>query len=304
METGIQNTYSLIAGKLSNWMETSIEMLPNLVAALLVMAIFYLFGWIARKAVGRGLVRITNNRAVIKLIVASVGMAILATGFFIALGILKLENTVTSLLAGVGVIGLALGFAFQDIAANFMSGVILSIQHPYGIDDMIKCKDYYGYVHDINLRSTVIRTTQGQLIHVPNKEILNSPLTNYSWNHKRRIDIELGIACDADHEKAQRLAVEAVRSLEACDQERPVDVYYTEIGAYSFNCTLRFWVDFRLHADFLSPRSQAIIAVAKIFAENDITIPYPIRTLEWGAQVPGDKPVPNASPSTHEPPNP
>jgi len=304
METGIENAYSLLAGKLGSWLETSIEMLPNLLAALLVMVIFYLFGWIARKTVSRGLMRITTNRAVIKLIVASVGVAIFATGFFIALGILKLENTVTSLLAGVGVIGLALGFAFQDIAANFMSGVILSIQHPYGIDDMIECKDYYGYVHDINLRSTVIRTTQGQLIHVPNKEILNSPLTNYSWNHKRRIDIELGIACDADHKKAQRLAVEAVRSLKACDQERPVDLYYTGIGAYSFNCTLRFWVDFRLHADFLSPRSEAIIAVGKIFAENDITIPYPIRTLEFDGQPASERfhpPAPSSAQETESP---
>src|SRR5690554_1128299 len=298
MEFGVDRAYTLLTDKFTGWVTKSIEMLPNFVAAILIVITFYVIGWVVRRVINRTLLSITNNRAVVRLIETVVGIAIVTTGIFIALGILKLDGTVTSLLAGVGVIGLALGFAFQDIAANFMSGVILSIQHPYGIDDMIECKDYYGYVHDINLRSTVIRTTQGQLIHVPNKEILNSPLTNYSWNHKRRIDIELGIACDADHKKAQRLAVEAVRSLKACDQERPVDLYYTGIGAYSFNCTLRFWVDFRLHADFLSPRSEAIIAVGKIFAENDITIPYPIRTLEFDGQPASER----FHPPPHHPP--
>ena len=180
MDTGVDKAYTILAKKFTGWLSSGIEMLPNLVAALLIVITFYLIGWVVRRVINRTLSRITNNRAVVGLIETVVGVAIVITGIFIALGILKLDGTVTSLLAGVGVIGLALGFAFQDIAANFMSGVILSIQHPYGIDDLIECKDFYGYVHDINLRATIIRTMQGQLVHVPNKEILSSPLTNPS----------------------------------------------------------------------------------------------------------------------------
>lgn len=282
MELGIEKAYVLLTEKLSGWLSSAIEMLPNFVAAILILIAFYLIGWVVRRVINRTLTSITTNRAVIGLIETTAGVAILTTGVFIALGILKLDGTVTSLLAGVGVIGLALGFAFQDIAANFMSGVILSIQHPYGIDDMIECKGFYGRVHDINLRSTVIRTTQGQLVHVPNKEILNSPLTNYSWNHKRRIDISLGVSYADDHEKARRLAIEAVQNLEAVDKDQPIEFFYTEIGPSTFNGTLRFWVNFHVHVDFLAPQSEAIIAVAKVFAENDIDMPYPITTLEFG----------------------
>ncbi len=282
MDTGVDKAYNILAKKFAGWLHSSVEMLPNFVAAILIVVTFYLIGWVVRRVINRTLSRITNNRAVVGLIETIVGVVIVTTGIFIALGILKLDGTVTSLLAGVGVIGLALGFAFQDIAANFMSGVILSIQHPYGIDDLIECKDYYGYVHDINLRATIIRTMQGQLVHVPNKEILSSPLTNYSWNHKRRIDIDLGISYNEDHEKAQRLAIEAVRGLEACDQDLPVDMFYTGIGGCTFNCTIRFWVDFRVHSDFLAPRSAAIVAIGKIFIENDVDMPYQITTLDFG----------------------
>src|SRR5690554_6286814 len=282
MEFGVDRAYTLLTDKFTGWVTKSIEMLPNFVAAILIVITFYMIGWVVRRVINRTLLSITNNRAVVRLIETVVGIAIVTTGIFIALGILKLDGTVTSLLAGVGVIGLALGFAFQDIAANFMSGVILSIQHPYGIDDLIECKEFYGYVHDINLRSTIIRTMQGQLVHVPNKEILNSPLTNYSWNHKRRIDIDLGIGYSDDHEKAQRVAIEAVRGLESCVQDMPVEMFYNEIGACSFNATVRFWVKFQVHTDFLSPRSEAIVAIGKKFVENDIEMPYPIQTLDFG----------------------
>lgn len=282
IEIGVEKAYDLLADKLTGWLSKGIEMLPNIVAAILVLTVFYLIGWLVRRLVKRTLSRITANRAVIGLIETSSVAVIVTTGVFIALGILNLDSTVTSLLAGVGVIGLALGFAFQDIAANFMSGVILSIQHPFGIDDMIKCDDYYGTVHDINLRSTVIRTPDGQLVHVPNKEILNKPLTNYTWNRKRRVDIKLGVSYSDDHQKAKRVAIEAIEELDICHSEHSVEFFYTDIGASTFNCTLRFWVDFRVQTDFLGPQSEAIIAVAKGFAANDIDMPYPIQSLDFG----------------------
>ena len=83
---------------------------------------------------------------------------ILGIGLFAALSVLNLDGTVTSLLAGAGIIGLALGFAFQDIAANFISGVLLSTRHPFGIGDIIETNDFFGTVQKLNLRNTIILT--------------------------------------------------------------------------------------------------------------------------------------------------
>src|SRR5699024_1111117 len=130
MNLGINQAYNLLVDKLSGWLNTAIKMLPNLVAAILILVVFYGLGWLIRKAVSRALNKVTNNKAVIGLLETIAGVVVIAAGIFVALGVLNLDGTVTSLLAGVGVIGLALGFAFQDIAANLMAGIIISIRHP------------------------------------------------------------------------------------------------------------------------------------------------------------------------------
>ena len=79
-------------------------------------------------------------------------------GVFVALGVVGLDKTVTSLLAGAGIIGLALAFAFQDLAANFLSGVAISVRHPFRIADIIETNDFLGTVKAINLRSTELLT--------------------------------------------------------------------------------------------------------------------------------------------------
>ena len=90
------------------------------------------------------------------------------------------------MLAGAGVVGLALAFAFQDIAANFISGIFISFRKPLHIDDIVKIGDYMGRVEEINLRDTVLRTFQGQMVIIPNKNVFQNPIENYSMLGKRR----------------------------------------------------------------------------------------------------------------------
>lgn len=118
----ISEAYNLVYTKLESWIDTAIQMLPNLVAALLVLIVFYVIGKIVRKTVSRLLHKTTDNKTIIDLLETMVGILIIGIGVFIALGILNLDGTVNKLLAGAGIIGLALGFAFQNIASNFISG--------------------------------------------------------------------------------------------------------------------------------------------------------------------------------------
>ena len=107
------------------------------------------------------------------------------------------------MLAGAGVLGLALAFAFQDIAANFMSGIFISFRKPINIGDIVKIKDYMGKVTEINLRDSVIRTFQGQLVIIPNKDIFQNAIENYSMWGKRRIDLAVGISYGDDLDKVK-----------------------------------------------------------------------------------------------------
>ncbi|SMO47219.1 mechanosensitive ion channel family protein [Gracilimonas mengyeensis] len=277
-----QSIYELISGKLENWITTAIEMLPNLVMALLVMLLFYVLAKIIRKFTGKLLSRVTGNKTVTALIQTVLAVLVIGIGVFFALSILNLDGTVTSLLAGAGIIGLALGFAFQDIAANFISGILLSIRHPFGIGDIIETNDYFGTVQKLNLRNTVIRTAQGQIVYVPNKVVYENPFTNYTKNGERRIDLACGISYGDDLEKVKKVALDAISSVEQRDQDRDVEFYFYEFGGSSINFYVRFWVDFHKHPDFWSAQSEAIIKLKKAFDNEDIMIPFPIRTLDFG----------------------
>lgn len=282
MDISINEAYSQLVEKLQAWLNTAIEMLPNLAVAILVVAVFFVIGKLIRKMVNRLLHKVTHNKTIIDLLENIVGVIVISVGIFIALGILNLSGTVTSLLAGAGIIGLALGFAFQDIAANFISGVFLSIRHPFGKGDIIESQGHYGTVQKVNLRCTIIKTPQGQIVYLPNKDVYGEDLVNYSKNHERRIDLACGVSYGDDLEKAKRLAIEAVESLDNIDKDRDVEFVYEEFGGSSINFKIRFWVKFKGNMDYLEPRSDAIIAITKKFDENDIMIPFPIRTLDFG----------------------
>lgn len=278
----LEEGYSLITEKLETWLNTAIEMLPNLAAALLVLIAFYVISSIIKKYSGKLLHKVTNNKTIVGLAQTVLGVLILGAGVFIALGILNLDGTVTSLLAGAGIIGLALGFAFQDIAANFISGILLSVRHPFGIGDIIDSNGYLGTVQKLNLRNTIIKTPQGQIVYIPNKEVYENPFMNYTKNGERRIDLQCGVSYGDDLEKARKLTIETIENLEGIDKEKGVEFFYEEFGGSSINYVVRFWVDFRTLPDFWAPRSEAIMAIKKVYDENDIMIPFPIRTLDFG----------------------
>lgn len=278
----LEEGYNIITEKLQEWLNSAIEMLPNLAVAILVLIIFYFIASIIKKYAGKLLHKVTTNKTIVSLAQTVLGITVIGAGIFIALGVLNLDGTVTSLLAGAGIIGLALGFAFQDIAANFISGILLSVRHPFGIGDIIDSNGYYGTVQKLNLRNTMIKTPQGQIVYIPNKEVYENPFTNFTKNGERRIDLKCGVSYGDDLEKAKEITINAIEQLQHIDKDKGVEFYYEEFGGSSINYVVRFWVDFQNNPDFWSPRSEAIMAIKKAYDEHDIMIPFPIRTLDFG----------------------
>lgn len=280
--TELNDAYGIVMGKIETWITGLIEMLPNLVVALFILIVFYVIGKLARKAVTKLLSTVTANRTITNLLETVINILILGVGIFIALSVLQLDGAVTSLLAGAGIIGLALGFAFQDIASNFISGVILSIRHPFGIGDIIQTNDYYGTVQKLNLRNTIIKTVTGQLVYIPNKKVFENPMENFTATGLRRIDLSCGVSYGDDLEKARDVALKAVDRIDHVLSDQGIEFYYDEFGSSSINFKIRFWVRFATNPDYWQARNDAIIAISQAFDQNDIMIPFPIRTLDFG----------------------
>lgn len=278
----LKNASELILEKLENWAHTLIRMLPNFALAVVIIVVSFMIARFVRKLVNGLMHKATSHETLRHLIANIAFVAILLFGTFMALGLLGLDKTVTSLLAGAGIIGLALGFAFQDIAANFMSGIIMAVRRPFREGDIIETKDKMGIVTNITLRSTIIRSFQGQYHIIPNKDVFQNIITNYNTYGKRRIDLPVGISYGDDLEKVKRIVVDTVKNVSKVSQDDPIQFFYTEFGDSSINFEIRFWISYHIQPDFLQVRSDAIMAIKKAFDENDIMIPFPIRTLDFG----------------------
>ncbi len=278
----VKNVYHTISDKLQEWLNTLIQMLPNIAVAIIIVVVFYLIARLVKKGTSRLLNQLSSHIAVIKLISQVMFLIVFLIGFFIALGILNLDKAVTTLLAGAGIVGLALGFAFQDIAANFISGIIITIRQPFRINDIIKSNDYFGTVTEITLRTTNIVTFQGEQVLIPNKDVFQKPLINFSYTGERRVDLGVGISYGDDLEKVKKVTVEAVKSVSNRLENKDPELFYSEFGNSSINFIIRIWTKYTSEKEFKHSISDAIMKIKKAYDENDIMIPFPIRTLDFG----------------------
>jgi small conductance mechanosensitive channel len=283
VETALSSAWA----KVTEWTFGLIESLPNIIAALVVLLVFWGLARIVRKVVAKLVDRFAHQPEINRLVAAGAYLAVLAVGVVLALGTLNLDKTVTSLLAGAGILGLALGFAFQDIAENFIAGVVLNVQDQFAEGDVIETNEFMGIVERVELRATTVRTFEGQRVIIPNSMVFKNPLINYSQAGRRRVDIAVGVAYGDDLAEARRVALDAVKALDFVDIDRPVELFYEEFGDSSINFSLRFWIDFRTQVDYLGARSEAIMAIKAAFDEHGITIPFPIRTLDFGGDAVG-----------------
>ncbi len=277
--------------KVTGWLEGLVQSLPNLIAAVVVLLVFWGLARMTRRVVDRVAGRIADQPEVNRLVAQTSYLVVMAVGLVLALGVLNLDRTVTSLLAGAGILGLALGFAFQDIAENFIAGIILNVRHQFNEGDIIESADFRGTVERVELRATRLMLPTGQRVLIPNANVYKNPIVNYSQTGTARVDIPVGVSYGDDLEKAKRVAVEAVEGIEDRDTDQEVELFYDEFGGSSINFKIRFWIDYARQGDYHRARSEAIMRIKKAFDQNDITIPFPIRTLDFGAGPSGGESV-------------
>ncbi|QCK16818.1 mechanosensitive ion channel family protein [Mangrovivirga cuniculi] len=282
MEIKLDNALTVITNKLSSWLEALIDLIPNMVLSLIILVLFIFLAKMGGKLFDKIFRKTSTNEVLRNLFSTILYYTIIGFGLFIILGVLGLEKALTSALAGVGIIGLALGFAFQDIAANFVSGIILAFRRPFQVGEVVEIKDIMGRIQRTNLRVTVVETFQGQEVYIPNKDVLQSSIYNYSILGKRRVDLAVGISYGDDLQKVENLVSDAISNMEGViDQDNMIFDYY-EFGSSSINFYIRFWVKYPDQPGFLSMRHKAVKLIKKTFDENNITIPFPIRTLDFG----------------------
>ena len=210
------------------------------------------------------------------------GFIILATAIIIALDLLGVN--VMPFIAGAGVAGVAIGFAAKDTLSNLIAGILLIIDRPFEVGDRIEVWSApagtatWGDVIDIGLRATKIKTTDNIVIIIPNNEIMLRDIINYTTiTEKIRVRIDIGIAYDADMQKAKDIILKTADSAAwVAKQPAPV-VVVKNFGDSSVDLQLRVWIDDarkRIHTiSYITDR------VKTVFDEEGIEIPYPKRDI-------------------------
>lgn len=266
----INDWFSIIESKLHRWGLFIIKMLPNFLLALLILFLFIFLGKFIRRLIEKIVLKISKSESISGLTSAFIYSIIVVVGIMIALNVLKLDKAVTSLLAGVGIIGLALGFAFQDLTANFISGTFIAFKRPFEVGHVVETNGFIGTVEDIQLRATKMRTFAGLRVIIPNKDIFQKPIINYSLTSRRRIELDLLVLNKADAAVIESAVESALRSNRNDDSIKEVEVYFTLIEDPKIRMYISIWTTHIEPNQFIKARHEAILIINKVLKEHGV----------------------------------
>jgi len=255
---------------------------------LVNILIYYLEKYVAKKT------RTRVDNILFNLLKKLAGVILYATAIVIALDLLGIN--IMPFVAGAGVAGVAIGFAAKETLSNLIAGIMLIIDRPFEVGDRIevwsapKNSATWGDVVDIGFRATKIRTTDNIVIIIPNNEIMMRDIINYTTlDGKIRVRINIGIAYDADIEKAKKLIVEVAESANWIAKIPPPKVEVVNFGASSVDLQARVWIqNARRRMDTITYITDG---VKSAFKREGIEIPYPKRDIHIVREVTAASPV-------------
>lgn len=249
---------------------TGVEFGINLVTAI---AIFY-FGRMIVGLLMRGLKKMMQTQDVdvtLQTFVANLVRMVLLT-FVIIAAISSLGIQTTSFIAILGAAGLAVGLALQGSLANFASGVLIVLFRPYKVGDFVEAAGISGVVEEVQILTTVLKTGDNKMVIVPNGQVMDSVITNYSANDRRRVDMVIGVSYDDDLDKVRSTLEQLVAADDRILDDPACTIAVSALADSSVNFVVRPWVK---TADYWGVMFDLTEAIKKRFDKDGISFPFP-----------------------------
>jgi len=203
---------------------------------------------------------------------------VLVFGVYFVLRISGQTRLAATIVGGTGLVGIVVGFAFRDIAENFLASVLISLHRPFRIDDLIEVDGVTGFVRSVTTRGTMLQTFSGNHVHISNSTIYKSRLTNFTSNPSTRDVLNLGIGYDAPVAKAQDLIHDQLKEHPAVLDDPASLVLVDNLGSATINLKIYFWVNTRNHS-LLKVRSSLLRHIVAALAEGNISMPDEAREI-------------------------
>ena len=258
------------------WLASLLLFLPKLIAGLVIFILSLVGAGFLAKAVKQMVAKQIKSEEVQSLIKQITQWTVIIIGTIIALD--QVDFNVTGFIAGLGIAGFTIGFALQDIARNFISGLILLYRQPFTIGDFIEVSGHSGTVKMINIRDTEIQTLDGDLVIIPNNKVFENAIINRSASRLRRRTVSIGLGYDEDVDRAMEIFLDAIRGVEGVEAEPVPMIQAMSMDDSTLSLTAFYWVDQQENSP-LRVHSEVLKAVNRASHDYHINLPYPIQTV-------------------------
>lgn len=271
-------------GLLALWRDF-IHSLPFLVFALLILALSAGAGWLATRGARWALRQRVRARLLRNVVAIGIGVLIVLIGTYVVLRVSGLTQLALTVVGGTGLIGLVIGIAFRDITENFLASIFLSLQKPFETGDLIEVASETGYVQQLNVRTTIVMTLDGNLVQIPNASVYKNNIRNFTATDNRREDVVVGIGYDDSINEAQEVALQVLIDHPAVLKDPEPAVLADSLGKATVNLRVYFWINGRENS-WLKVRSSVIRLVKLAFQKHGISMPDEAREVVFPQGVP------------------
>lgn len=275
----------LITAQLKTLAESAIQHSPNILAAVVLIVLTWLLSKVARRVASKVLPGKGPQRSLTIAIRKLISIGVWIGGLGLATIVLFPSVKPSSLIAGLGLGSVAIGFAFKDIFENFFAGMLILFRQPFKIKDHIEIEGIEGVVENITIRDTLVRQTDGQPVIIPNSVLFKNPVTVRTDRDTRRVTIVCGVAYGEDIDEAREVITEAVQGVDSVNTDKPVQVFAQSFGASSIDFELAWWTG-STPLDVRKSRDAVVARVKRALDDAGIEIPFPYRTLTFHEPLP------------------
>ena len=268
----IDADYGVALERLDSWIDGGIQLLPNIILAIVMMALFYGVGIFVRNIILRQTAR-RNRDNLGEVLGGLIKWVIILVGFLLAATIVIPTLKPGDLIAGLGVSSVAIGFAFKDILQNWLAGLLILLRNPFSINDQIEVNGHEGTVERIETRATIIKTYDGQRIVIPNSDIYTNAVLVKTAYEIRRSQYDVGIGYGDGIEKACEVIRQAIAGVAEVESKPSPEALPWELAASWVTIRARWWSNSR-RTDVVHVHASVILAIKQALDEAHIDMPY------------------------------
>ncbi len=278
---------------------------PLTVVSILILFIFWLLSLGTASLTRRLLRRRVTSPLLVDIAARGIALPVFLIGLYFVLQIAGLTRLAVTVLGGTGLVGIILGLAFREIAENSLASILLSARNPFRTGDWIRIGDYQGIVQNLNMRTTILLTLDGNHIQIPNSLVFKSVVTNFSSNPNRRTEFTVGIGYANSIVQAQDLIISILRAHPAVLEDPEPIAIVDELGPSTVNICVQFWFNGKSYSIF-KVRSSLMRQVKRALQQAGISMPAPVHEVIFPEgvplhRIPADADIVEAMPRTPVP---